>query len=160
MVPLAHVGSAAAFRTDVTGIQASATATDRFAIVVPGDRTQFVYMQRDRPGSLFCADETDDAAVRICAQLSESLYRHDLPEPALTPALAEGCAPDADLIVWTCTLRRGVSFHDGATLDANDVVLSYVARWDAAHPLHRGRLGTFQPFVDRFGGFLHPPATP
>jgi ABC-type transport system substrate-binding protein len=160
MVPLAHVGSAAAFRTDVTGIQASATATDRFAIVVPGDRTQFVYMQRDRPGSLFCADETDDAAVRICAQLSESLYRHDLPEPALTPALAEGCAPDADLVVWTCTLRRGVSFHDGATLDANDVVLSYVVRWDAAHPLHRGRQGTFQPFVDRFGGFLHPPATP
>jgi peptide/nickel transport system substrate-binding protein len=158
MIPLAHVGSAAVFRTDVRGAQASATATDRLATVMPGDRTQFVFMQHDRPGGLFCADETDDAAVRVCAQLSESLYRHDLPEPSLSPSLAEACVPDDDLIVWTCTLRAGVRFHDGAALDANDVVLSYAIRWDAAHPLHRGREGTFQAFTDRFGGFLHPPA--
>jgi peptide/nickel transport system substrate-binding protein len=158
MVPLAHVGSAGAFRTDVEGKQASATWTDRFASVVPGDRTQFVYMQHDRPGSLFCADETADVALRVCAQLSESLYRHDVPEPALSPSLAERCTPDDDLIIWTCTLRKGVSFHDGAALDANDVVLSYALRWDAAHPLHHGRQGTFQGFADRFRGFLHPPA--
>ncbi len=160
MLPLAHVGSAAAFRTDVRGAQASATATDRFATVVPGDRTQFVYMQRARPGGLFCADEVDDVALRVCAQVSESLYRHDLPEPGLAPSLAEACSPDADLIVWTCTLRAGVRFHDGSTLDANDVVLSYALRWDATHPLHHGREGTFQGFIDRFGGFLHPPASP
>lgn len=160
MIPLAHVGSAAAFRTDVTGVQASATATDRLATVTPGDRTQFVYMQHGRPAGLFCADEIDDVALRVCAQVSESLYRHDLPEPALTPALATACVPDDDLIVWTCTLRPDIRFHDGATLDANDVVLSYAIRWDADHPLHRGRDGTFQAFVDRFGGFLHPPATP
>jgi peptide/nickel transport system substrate-binding protein len=158
MIPLAHVGSAAVFRTDVRGAQASATATDRLAMVIPGDRTQFVYMQHDRPGGLFCADETDDVALRVCAQVSESLYRHDLPEPGISPSLAEACVPDKDLIVWTCTLRAGVRFHDGAALDANDVVLSYAIRWDAAHPLHRGREGTFQAFVDRFGGFLHPPA--
>ena len=158
MIPLAHVGSAAAFRTDVVGAQASATATDKLATVVPGDRTQFVYMQQDRPGGLFCADETADVALRVCAQLSESLYRHDLPEPSLTPALAEACLPDEDLIMWTCTLRAGVRFHDGSVLDANDVVLSYAIRWDAAHPLHKGREGTFGAFIDRFGGFLRPPA--
>jgi ABC-type transport system substrate-binding protein len=158
MIPLAHVGSAAVFRTDVVGAQATATATDKLATVVPGDRTQFVYMQQDRPGGLFCADETADVALRVCAQLSESLYRHDLPEPSLTPALAEACVPDEDLIMWTCTLRAGVRFHDGSALDANDVVLSYAIRWDAAHPLHKGREGTFQAFVDRFGGFLHPPS--
>jgi peptide/nickel transport system substrate-binding protein len=158
MIPLAHVGSAAVFRTDVVGEQASATATDRLAVVVPGDRTQFVYMQHEHPGGLFCADETADVALRICAQVSESLYRHDQPEPAITPALAEGCVPDEDLVLWTCTLRAGVRFHDGTALDANDVVLSYAIRWDAGHPLHRGREGTFQAFIDRFGGFLHPPA--
>ncbi len=158
MIPLAHVGSAAVFRTDVEGEQAIATATDKLATVVPGDRTQFVYMQQDRPGGLFCADETAEVALRVCAQVSESLYRHDLPEPTLSPALAEGCVPDEDLIMWTCTLRAGVRFHDGSALDANDVVLSYAIRWDAAHPLHKGREGTFQAFVDRFGGFLHPPA--
>jgi ABC-type transport system substrate-binding protein len=159
MIPLAHVGSAAAFRTDVSGQQASATATDRFAAVAPGDRTQFVYMQRTKPGSLFCADETDESALRVCAQTSESLYRHDVPEPAVTPALAESCVPNADLNVWTCTIRSGITFHDGTALDANDVVLSYAVRWDAAHPLHRGREGAFRAFQDRFGGLLHPPAT-
>jgi ABC-type transport system substrate-binding protein len=160
MVPLAHIGTDGAFRTDVAGKQASPTSTERFETVVPGDRTQFVYMQRARPPSLFCADETDDVALRVCAQVSESLYRHDSPEPGLIPALAEGCTPDENLTVWICTLREGVVFHDGSLLDANDVVLSYAIRWDAAHPLHRGRQGTFQAFVDRFGGFLHPPATP
>ncbi len=158
MIPLAHVGSAAAFRTDVSGRQASATSTERLSTVMPGDRTQFVYMQQKQPGSLFCGDETDEAALRVCAQTSESLYRLDMPEPGLSPSLAEACTPNKALNVWTCTIRPGVTFHDGSTLDANDVVLSYAVRWDAAHPLHRGREGTFRAFQDRFGGLLHPPA--
>ncbi len=157
MIPLAHVGSLAAVRADVRGYAASAMASDRLALVVPGDRTQFVYMQASQPLGLYCADETDAAAWRVCAQLSESLYRHDIPEPGLAPALAESCLADADLVVWTCTLRDGVRFHDGAVLDANDVVLSYAVQWDGAHPLHRGREGAFAAFTDRFGGLLNPP---
>lgn len=157
MIPLAHVGSAAAFRSDLRGGHATATATDRWSTVVPGDRAQFVMMQSTRPASLYCADETEDATLRICAQLSESLYRLDIPEPRLSSALAEQCVPDPDLVIWTCTLRSGVRFHDGSLLDANDVVLSYAVQWDATHLLHRGREGAFQAFQDRFGGFLHPP---
>ena len=44
-----------------------------------------------------------------------------------------------------------------ATLDANDVVLSYAVQWDAAHPLHLGRDGSFTYFPSLFGGFLNPP---
>ncbi|MBA2299361.1 MAG: peptide ABC transporter substrate-binding protein [Chloroflexi bacterium] len=160
MVPLAHVGSTAAFRSDVRGAHTSATATERFATVVPGDRTRFGYMQATRPAGLYCADETEAGTLRVCAQLSEPLYRHDVPEPGLTPALAQACVPDADLIVWTCVLRQGISFHDGSRLDANDVVLSFAVQWDADHPRHRGRDGLFEGFQDRFGGLLNPPATP
>jgi ABC-type transport system substrate-binding protein len=160
MIPLAHVGSAGAFRTDVSGATVTATASERFTNVVPGDRTQFVFMQDDRPAGLYCPDETDDAALRVCSQVAEPLYRFDVPEPSLVPALAEACRPDKRQTVWTCTLRDGVRFHDGATLDANDVVLSYAVQWDAANPLHCGRTGTFQAFLDRFGGFLNPPPAP
>lgn len=160
MIPLAHVGSSSAFRTDVTGATVTATDSERFSSIVPGDRSQVVFMQDERPPSLYCPDETDDAALRVCAQVAESLYRFDVPEPTLTPALAESCKPQRGQIVWTCTLRDGVRFHDGAAFDANDVVLSFAIQWDAAHPLHRGRTGTFQAFLDRFGGFLHPPAAP
>ena len=45
--------------------------------------------------------------------------------------------------MWTCALRDGVTFHDGATLDANDVVVSFAAAWDTKHPLHIGRDGLF-----------------
>ena len=73
------------------------------------------------------------------------------------PALATSCDANADLTVWTCTLREGVTFHNGATLDANDVVLSYAAQWDMEHPLHVGRDGNFAYFSALFGGFLNEP---
>jgi ABC-type transport system substrate-binding protein len=50
-----------------------------------------------------------------------------------------------------------VTFHDGATLDANDVVLTYASQWDAEHPLHKGRDNSFTYFPGLFGGFLNPP---
>jgi ABC-type transport system substrate-binding protein len=159
MVPLAHVGSSAAFRTDVTGAVVTSGASERFSSVVPGDRSQFVYMQHERPAGLYCPDETDDAALLVCGQVAESLYRFDLPEPTLSPALAEACRPQRGQMTWTCTLRQGVRFHDGAAFDANDVVLSFAVQWDADHPLHKGRTGSFQAFQDRFGGFLNPPPT-
>ena len=42
--------------------------------------------------------------------------------------------------------RQGVKYHDGATLDANDVVLSYAVQWDNNHPLHKGRDASFTYF--------------
>ena len=158
MVPLAHVGSSLATRADVEGAVASPLGIDSFAKVVPGDRHQYAFMQATEPGSLYCADETDVDAQRVCAQLSESLYRFGADDASVRPALATACKPDAALTTWTCTLRPDVRFHDGSTLDANDVVLSYAAIWDAEHPLHRGRSGDFSGFTDRFGGLLDPPS--
>jgi ABC-type transport system substrate-binding protein len=47
------------------------------------------------------------------------------------PSLATEWTANEDLTEWTFTLRDGVKFHNGATLDANDVVLSYGVQWDA-----------------------------
>jgi peptide/nickel transport system substrate-binding protein len=160
MIPLAHVGTLTAYRADVRDPQVSGAGTERFAAVTPGDRGQFAWMGASEPRSLYCADETDPAALRVCAQVSEGLLAYDAISGAIVPALAQACVPVADLTIWTCTLRPGVTFHDGAALDANDVVLSFAVQWDAEHPLHRGRTGAFEPFLDRFGGFLHPPAAP
>ncbi len=160
MIPLAHVGELAAYRADVRKPQVSGAGTERFASVTPGDRGQFAWMGATEPRSLYCADETDPAALRACAQVFEGLMAYDAIASAIVPALAQACVPVADLTTWTCTLRSGVTFHDGAALDANDVVLSFAVQWDAEHPLHRGRTGAFEPFLDRFGGLLHPPAAP
>lgn len=73
------------------------------------------------------------------------------------PSLATEWTVNDELTEWTFTLRDGVTFHDGATFDANDVVLSYAVQWDAAHPLHVGRDGSFTYFSALFGAFLNAP---
>ena len=157
MVPIVHGGSGVAYKADVTNAQASPLSNELFSVSAPGDRDQFVFMQNGEPGGLYCADETDGEALRVCEQLNESLYGYEINGTAAEPSLAEVCEPNAELTQWTCTLRSGVQFHDGATLDANDVVMSYAVQWDANHPLHKGRDGSFTYFPALFGGLLNPP---
>ncbi len=158
MVPVARVGSAAAFRADVDGAVASPLRVERFASMVPGDRRQLVWLMGAEPPGLYCADETDPKADLVCAQFSEGLYAYDPAGASTVPALATACDPNRKLTVWTCTLRTGVRYHDGAAFDADDVVLSFAVQWDAEHPLHVGHEGRFATFASRFGGFLNAPS--
>lgn len=157
MVPIAHGGSATAWLADVDQAHSSPLTQEEFHVMTAGDRDQLVFMQNGEPPGLYCPDETDGEALRVCEQIMDSLYQYEVGGLAVEPALAEECAPNDDLTVWTCTLREGVAFHDGSTLDANDVVLSYAVQWDAAHPLHVGRDNSFTYFSALFGGFLNPP---
>ena len=160
MVPIAHQASAVAYRADVEGAHSSPLGNEKFAVMTPADRTQFVWMQNAEPPGLYCADESDGEALRVCEQMMEGLYQYEIGGTAAQPALATECAPNDDLTVWTCTLRDGVTFHDGATLDANDVVLTYAVQWDVDHPLHKGRDNSFTYFPGLWGGFLNPPVPP
>jgi peptide/nickel transport system substrate-binding protein len=157
MVPISHAGSATAFKADVEGAHSSPLTSEMFSVMKPGDRTQLVWIQNGEPAGIYCADETDGEALRVCEQVTESLYGFEIAGTKAIPVLATECKPNADLSAWTCTLRDGVTFADGATLDANDVVLSYAVQWDAAHPLHKGRDGSFTYFPSLWGGFLNPP---
>ena len=157
MVPILHGASGVAYLADVKDTHASPLGNEFFGVMTPGDRNQFVWLQGGEPGGLYCADESDGEALRACEQMLEPLYGYEIGGTAAEPALAEKCEPNAELTTWTCALRDGVTYHNGATLDANDVVLSYAVQWDAAHPLHKGRDGSFSYFPGLFGGFLNPP---
>jgi peptide/nickel transport system substrate-binding protein len=152
---IAHGGSGTAFQADVEGAHSSPLGNEQFSVMKAGDRNTLVWMQNAEPLSLFCADETDGETLRACEQIVESLYAYEVAGSAAVPSLATECVSNDELTVWTCTLREGVKFHDGADLDANDVVLSYALQWDAAHPLHIGRSGAFEYFPGLFGGFLN-----
>jgi ABC-type transport system substrate-binding protein len=161
VVPLAHGGwilpdtISAAFNKAVQQVSISPFGYDAFAgISMPGQET-LVWVQSAEPLSLYCADETDVDSFRACAQVIETLYRFRPGSAQVEPALAESCTPSSDLLVWTCNLRQGVSFHDGSLLDANDVVTSWAVQWDAAHPYHKGRTGDFLYFYVLWGTFLN-----
>ena len=145
----------------MTGAYASPLGIERFDAMDAPDRRQLVWMQATEPTGLYCADQTAVDALRICAQIGESLYGYGPDGAAIVPSLAESCTADDRLVTWTCKLRTGVTFHDGAALDAGDVVDTFAVQWDAEHPRHRGGDGAFQTFASLFGGFLNPsPATP
>ena len=156
MVPISHGASATAWLADVSGAHASPLGNESFAHVTPTDN-QMVWMQNAEPIALYCADETDGETLRVCEQVTEPLYVYEVGGVAPIPALATDCLGNEDATAFTCTLRSGVTFHNGAAFDANDVVLSYAVQWDMAHPLHIGRTGSFEYFAGFFANFLNVP---
>ncbi len=156
MVPVAHGASATAWLADVVGAHSSPLGNEWMAAVTPADG-QLVWMQNAEPIALYCADETDGETLRVCEQVTEALYAYETGGTAAIPALATECLGNDDATEFTCTLREGVTYHDGAAFDANDVVMSYAVQWDIEHPLHIGRTGSFEYFAGFFGQFLNVP---
>ncbi len=157
MVPIAHSASGTAWLADVEGAVSSPLGDEFFFPVKPGTRDTVVWMQNAEPLSLYCPDETDGETIRACIQIYQGLYTVKVGGTDPIPALATECKPNTELSVWTCTLRDGVTYQNGAALDANDVVTSYSAQWDAANPLHKGRTSVFEYWATLFGGYLNPP---
>jgi ABC-type transport system substrate-binding protein len=158
MVPIAYSGSAGVFKSDVAGAHVSPLVSEIFAVMQPGDRDTLVWMQNAEPLGLYAADETDGESLRAAEQIKESLYAYEIGGTEQVPSLATECTSSEDFLTWTCTLREGVTFHDGAALDSSDVVLSMAAQWDAISPLHVGRSGAFEYWPATIGGgFLNPP---
>jgi peptide/nickel transport system substrate-binding protein len=157
MIPVAHGGSATVFKADVEGAHSSPLGNEALFAMKAGDRDTLIWLQNGEPGGLYCADETDGESLRVCEQILEPLYSYKIGGTDPEPLLATGCTANADSSLWTCTLQEGVTFHNGATFDANDVVTTYAVQWDAEHPLHKGREGLFEYWTFLFAGFLNPP---
>ncbi len=158
MIPVAHGASATAFRAAITGAHASPLGNEYFGVMENPDGDQLVWMQNAEPIGLYCADETDGESLRACEQINEALLSYQVGGTAVEPALAVSYEGNEDATEWTFHLREGVTFHDGSTLDANDVVESYIVQWDASSPLHVGRVGDFAYFNALFGAYLNAPA--
>jgi ABC-type transport system substrate-binding protein len=144
VVPIANGASLIATRAAVRGLVASPVAMERFSAVSVGGSNTFTWLQGGEPAGLYCMDEEDREAVRICAQVIEGLYGYAVGGTAAEPRLATECVASADGLVVECALRRDVRFHNGARLDAGDVLDSFAAAWDCTHPLHVGRTGSFR----------------
>src|ERR671916_794060 len=111
---------------------ASPLSNESLAVMGIEGQDQFTFLQNGEPSGLYCADETDGEALRVCEQINESLLAYEVGGTEVVPALAEDYESNDDLTEWTFTLREGVTFHDGSALDAGDVVTSYRVQCDAA----------------------------
>ncbi len=107
------------------------------------------------PGSLWPADEDDYATFRITRLLYDTLLVPGFGGEKFQPLLAENWESNADLTEWTFHLRYNVQFSNGSQFDANDVVASFAAIWDASDPNHKGRTGEFSMFKRLFGSLIN-----
>ena len=155
VVPLIHGANGTAFKADVQGAHSSPLTTEIFAVMKASDPT-LTFEQSAEPISLYCGDESDGESLRACEQMTEGLYAYKIGGTDPVPSLATECTSNADKSTWTCKLRDGVKFHNGATFDANDVVTTFAAMWDTKHPAHVGNDGSFEYFTSLWGGFLNP----
>ncbi|MDO5492007.1 MAG: ABC transporter substrate-binding protein [Nesterenkonia sp.] len=108
------------------------------------------------PVSLDPALSVDTETERICRQIFETLLGVDGDTGGTSPLLAEEWDSSDDGLRYTFTLRAGVTFHDGAALDAEAVVAN-VERWGRLDELYGSgnmRRSPTPAFVSVFGGFF------
>lgn len=158
VVPVAHGASGVAYKAGIVGAHASPLGNESLAAMEDPDDDNIVFMQNGEPAGIYCADETDGEALRVCEQITEPLLAYELGGTAVVPALAESFDVSEDGLTWTFDLRDA-TFHDGSAFDANDVVMSYAVQWDAANPLHVGRDGSFTYWTYLFKAFMNAPAS-
>ncbi len=157
VVPIAHGGSAIVYRAGIDGAQASPLRRELFYVTQNPKSDKLVFMQNSEPISLYCADNADDETSRACVQVFQSLTAFKVGSTEIEPSLAEKWEVNTNGTEWTFHLRKGVKFHDGSDLDANDVVLTYIVQWDVSNPLHKGKTGDFPYWATYFGNFLNAP---
>jgi peptide/nickel transport system substrate-binding protein len=157
LVPIAHGSSAHAALASVAGAYYPPFGAAEFYRLDPGD-DDLVFIQNAEPISLFCADETDGESLRACQQVVETLLEYETDSGNTVPELATACESNEDATVWTCTLRSGVTFHDGSAFDADDVVASWAAGLDASSPYHVGNTGSFDYYAYLWDGLMNVPA--
>ena len=147
-ITIANGATSLAFKKDVENVIVGPYNENYMEMVTPSG--QLVYSQDGEPVSLDCADETDGSSFLACQQIFDTLYDFEWGTANAKPALAE-CVGNEDATEWTCTLRAGVLFSNGAKLDANDVVTTFLRMWDVTNEFRIGNTGVFTYWKDFFG---------
>jgi peptide/nickel transport system substrate-binding protein len=78
-----------------------------------------------RPGAALEPSKIDTVGAVGLVSITGEYLTYASPTGQLQPWLATSWRPNRDASVWTFQVRRGVRFHDGAQLTADDVVSTF-----------------------------------
>lgn len=116
---------ASKIRTPITTTETTSTAENQN--VIDSEATDMVLRVATAtlPETLDANASVSNAGIQVYYNIYDTLIMRDTSadEPAFLPGLAESWEQVEDL-VWEFKLREGVKFHDGTTMDAEDVCYS------------------------------------
>jgi ABC-type transport system substrate-binding protein len=153
LIPIAYPATAVANQNNMENVVIGPLNENFTEMTSPTGSINF--MQSSEPTSLWPADEDSKDTFRVASLLYDTLLYYEYGGSKLMPALADTWSSNEDLTEWTFQLRYAPKFTNGANLDANDVVASFAAMWDAANPNHTGSTGQFAVFKRFFGNFIN-----
>jgi len=153
LIPLGHSPNLTVFRSTLQNISSNAFYENLEDIV--SDKNIIRFVGATVPLSLWPSDEDDFVTFRITRLMYDTLLAPGFGGQDFEPLLAERWSANDDLTEWTFELRYNVKFADGSQFDANDVVASFAAIWDASNPNHKGRTGDFAYFRRLFGNLVN-----
>lgn len=152
-IPLGHSPRLTVFRATLQNVGSNAFYENLEEIV--SDKNTIRFVGAAEPQSLWPADEDDYTTFRVTRLLYDTLLSPGFANEDFEPLLAESWASNEDLTEWTFNLRYNVQFSNGSHFDANDVVASFSAIWDASDPNHKGRTGEFAMYRRLFGNLIN-----
>ena len=101
------------------------------ALVMPAQAAQFTWAETTDPQTMDPHAVNSAPVLGFLNNVYEGLVRRGK-DMAIEPALATAWEPIGNGEGWRFTLRQGVTFHDGSTFDADDVIFSYQRASDAS----------------------------
>jgi peptide/nickel transport system substrate-binding protein len=141
----------------VLALSASVTVHPGFASSSEGrspqPNSQFSLALGSEPQGLDPSQASDSNTFLVAGQIYETLVTYQPGSTLVVAGLAEAWSVSPDGLTWTFTLRSGVEFHDGTSLDAAAVLHNFERWWDPDHPYHAGH----SYFRWLFGGYRGDP---
>jgi peptide/nickel transport system substrate-binding protein len=135
-VPVVHRTPPTLLRAEVDGYVPSPIREELAYLTVEGSDT-FIFSQSADAGTLDPALETSANSLAPASHIYEGLTAFEPGTTTPVPALATEWEASDDALVWTFTLREGVTFHDGTPFNAEAVVFNFERWWDPSHPQHQ-----------------------
>jgi peptide/nickel transport system substrate-binding protein len=136
-------GSAGLTATLALGGSAPARSLARQEVTQGGTLVSMVVAE---PTSMDIASGTGQHNYSVMCNVFENLLEYDDTSFSTKPCLAESYEVSEDGMVYTFTLREGVKFHDGTTMDAEAVQFSYQRIMDPDNEYFK--LGQPFPLID------------
>jgi peptide/nickel transport system substrate-binding protein len=153
LIPIAYPATAVANNKNMENVIIGPLNENFTQMTTPNGSINF--MQASEPTSLWPADEDSKDTSRVASLLYDTLLTYDFGTSKVMQSLADTYSSNNDLTEWTFKLRYSPKFTNGSSLDANDVVSSFAAMWDASSPNHTGNTGQFAVFKRFFGNFIN-----